>query len=311
MLTAGAHRGARLMQPAFEEFNRASTRFTLVPVYADPVPERASELARMASERGLATRGIEARVEDVLAERTLTRQPLVVSVDAPETIASVLETADLRERPILVYLLVRLPSEELMGVRAVLGDGDEDAQRSGAHLFRRLAEVTARSGAATVLGERGRPEHRAIEPRYRRWFADHMKANLTKVIARTRPENDPFEISLNGEQTMALMVRDSERGWADPATLAREAIELPTTPVVPGRDFAVAEIGTGGLRVHIARVRALDGKPAIRAAAVVDPEAYRAADEERRARAVREAASALERANRQMLSRTRPVFTTD
>lgn len=42
VLTGGANRGARLMQRAFQEFNRASNRFTLAPIYADPVPERAA-----------------------------------------------------------------------------------------------------------------------------------------------------------------------------------------------------------------------------------------------------------------------------
>jgi hypothetical protein len=55
----------------------------------------------------------------------------------------------------------------------------------------------------------------------------------------------------------------------------------------------------------------LDGKPAIEAAAVVDAEAYQAADVERRDRARREAEQALQRAERHALSRTQPVFTTD
>ena len=48
-----------------------------------------------------------------------------------------------------------------------------------------------------------------------------------------------------------------------------------------------------------------------RAAAVVDPETYEAADTERRERARRETQQALQRAERHSVSRTQPVFTTD
>lgn len=311
VLTAGANRGARLMQPAFEEFNRASNRFTLAPVYADPVPDRAASLVREAASRGLSARGVEARVEEILPSREFKHLPLILSVDNPEAIASALETAVLSERPILIYFLIRLPSEELLGFRAVLQRGDEQHQKVGARFFRRLAQVTARSGAAAVLGAQGRPEHLALEMTYRQWFAEHMNANVTKIIAHTRPESDPFEVTTDGRTTMPLLMRESLDGWTDPSVLAREVVEQPTDPITRGHDFTVAEIGPDGIRFHVARMRALDGKPAIRAAAVVDPEAYVAADSERRERAERETREALQRAERHSVSRTQPVFTTD
>jgi len=110
VLTAGANRGARLMQPAFAEFNRASNRFTLSPVYADPVPDRAAALVREATSRGIPARGVEARVEEILPSREFKHLPLILSVDNPEAIATALETAVLAERPVLIYFLIRLPS---------------------------------------------------------------------------------------------------------------------------------------------------------------------------------------------------------
>jgi hypothetical protein len=311
VITAGANRGARLMQPAFADFNRASNRFTLSPIYADPVPERAALLVREAAARGIPARAIEARVEEVLPSREFKNLPLILSVDNPEAIASALESAVLAERAVLIYFLIRLPNEELLGFRAVLQRGDEEQQKVGARFFRKLAHVTARSGAAAVLGAQGRPEHLALEMAYRRWFAEHMNANLTKIVARTRPESDVFEVTTNGQTTMTLLLRESAGGWADPSVLAREVIESPAAAIARGRDFAVAEIGPEGVRLHIVRVRALDGKPAIHAAAVVDTDAYHAADVERRERAQRELQEALQRAERHTLSRTRPVFTTD
>jgi hypothetical protein len=311
VLTAGANRGARLMQPAFAEFNGASNRFTLSPVYADPVPDRAASLVREATSRGIPARGVEMRIEEILASHEFNDLPLILSVDNPEAIANALETAVLTERPVLIYFLIRLPNEQLLGLRAVLQRGDEEHQQVGGRFFRLLAQVTARSGAAAVLGAQGRPEHLALETAYRSWFAMHMNANLTKIVAKIRAESAPFEVTTDGHTTMTLLMRESMDGWSDPSVLARDVIERPTDPITRGHDFSVAEIGPGGIRFHIARMRALDGTPAIRAAAVIDPGAYAAADVERRERARRETQEALQRAERHSVSRTQPVFTTD
>src|SRR5436305_1257517 len=166
--------------------------------------------------------------------------PLILSVDNPEAIATALETAVLAERPVLIYFLIRLPNEELLGFRAVLQRGDEEHQRVGARFFRRLAQVTARSGAAAVLGAEGRPEHLALEMAYRSWFASRMNANLTKIVAKIRPESDPFEVTTDGQTTMSLLMRESPDGWTDPSVLARDLIEHTSHPISRGHDFAVA-----------------------------------------------------------------------
>jgi hypothetical protein len=311
VITAGANRGARLMQPAIAAFNRASNRFSLVPVYADPVPERAMALVREGAARGLTARSVEARIEEILPSPELKHAPLILSVDNAATIAVALDEVRLAERPVLIYFLVRLPNEELLGIRAVLQEGDEAQQRLGAEFFRRLAEVTARSGASAVVGVNGRPEHLALEPAYRAWFAEHMNSNMTKIVARIRPESDPFEVTTNGRQTMTLLLADRHKGWADPSQLARSIVENPVIAIARGRDFAVAELGPDGVRFHIVRVRVTDGKPALNASAIVTPEAYRTADAERREAARRQLAEALARAERQTVSKTRPVFTTD
>jgi len=309
--TAGSGRGAGLMQPAIGAFNRASKRFTIAPVYVDPVPERAATLARQGTLRGIHARAIEARIEEVLPTLKKDKFPLIVSVDNPEAIASALDAAATGGRPVLVYFLVRMPNEELLGIRAVLEENDVESQRIGARFFRKLAEVTARSGASAVVGNQGRPEHLAMEPAYRAWFAEHMNANMTKLVAHIKPESDPFEVTTDGRKTMSFMLRDSTSGWSDPTELARSIVEHPSMPVVRGKDFAVGEIGPDGVRVHVLRVRATDGKPAINSSAIVSPDAYRAADAERREAIRRELAEAVARAERQMVTRTRPVFTTD
>ena len=311
VLTAGANRGARLMQSAYEAFNRASGRFALAPIYADPIPERALARAREGQGRGLAARAIEASIEEVLPASALRHAPLIISVDDPQAIADTLHAVDLSERSVLIYFLIQLPSEELVGLRAVLQEDDDAERRGAAEFFERLSDVTARSGSAAILGPQGRAEHIALEPAYRAWFAAHMQANMAKIVARTRAESDPLEVTINGRSTMPLHVHTAARGWMDPAQLARNVVERPTSPIHRGRDFMIGEVGTEGIRFHVVRLRATDGKAAIRAAAVVDPDAYRAADVQRRERLRREALDALRHAEQQTVSRTRPAYTTD
>jgi hypothetical protein len=155
VLTGGSNRGARLMQPAIGAFNRASRRFTLSPVYVDPVPERAAALAREGVARGIPSRALEMRIEEVLPARDTAHRPLIVSVDNANAIASTLEATNIDERPVLIYFLVRMPNEELLGIRAVLQKGDGENQRLGARFFRQLGDLTARSAHQPLSGTRG------------------------------------------------------------------------------------------------------------------------------------------------------------
>src|SRR5205823_8461816 len=159
---SGAHHGARLMQPAIADFNRTSARFALAPTYVDPVPERALALVREGATRGIRARAVEARIEEVLSADDHVRSPLIVSVDNPHAVASALEKA--AGRPILVYLLVRMPSQELMGIRVVIQSDDDPERALAARFFRALGKGTARSGASVVIGVNGRPAHAAPVP---------------------------------------------------------------------------------------------------------------------------------------------------
>lgn len=310
LVVAGAHRGARLMQPTISAFNRTSDRFVLVPTYVDPLPDRAAALARSAGEQGVEARAIEAHIEEVLG-RAEARAPIVLSVDTARTIANVLRDVELDAHPVLIYFLVRMPNLQLLGLRATLQADDEPLRDLACEFFDRLSFVTTRSGASAILGGQGRAEHIAVEPLYRRWFADHMVQNLPRVVVGVQPENDPFEITLDGHTTMSLMLRRSAETWADPLEIATEMVREPQNPIHRGRDFGVAETGPDGIRLHTVRIRATDGRVAVRAAAVIDEREYVTAEQERLERARREAVEALRVAERQTLSRTRPVYTTD
>ena len=310
VLTAGANRGARLMQGSIANFNRTSTRFELAPIYVDPVPERAMTLAREGRSHGLTAVSHEAQIEEVLTSELHNRNtPMVVSIDSPEGIASALTSAP--NRPVLVYLLVRMPSQELVGMRIVIRPHEEEVRQTAIRFFRALSRVTARSGAAAVIGPQGRPEHMALEGAYRAWFGSHMQANMTKLVSGTAPENDSFEVTWNGRDTMPLLVRESPHAFRDPSELAHSVVEHPSQPLLRGKDFSVAEIGREGIRLHVVRLRATDGKPALRGSAVVSPDAYRLASAERRQRIQSELAAILAKAAAATLLLTLPVMTTD
>lgn len=307
---AGANRGARLMQPAIQDFNRRSERFRIKPLYVDPEPQRAAALAREATARGVDATGVESRIEDVIKQEPPDEtSPVILQVDRPATVASTLETLVGRPRPVLAYQLLRTPSQELYGVAIVLQPSEDALKRLSARFFGKLAEVTARSGASHVVGERGRPQHIALEPAYRNWFATHMKRNLTKVVAGTEPESAPFEVTRDGKTTLPLVIQDSGSGWLDASTLARAVAGNPSFRIVPGEDFVVGEIGPDGIRLHRVRLRKTDGLVSIRGTVVVDPSTI--AEAEERERAARALETAMAKAARETLSWVRPSYTTD
>ena len=66
--------------------------------------------------------------------------------------------------------------------------------------------------------------------------------------------------------------------------------------IEPGKDLAIAEIGPDGIRLHIARMRALDRSLSVNDTTDINAEAF---------------AEALRRAERQAIGRLFPVYTTD
>ena len=302
----GSGRGATLLQESTLDVNRASERISAKPVYVDPVPGRAHQLAERGIAMGIQAEHREARIEELL--NGLDRQqlaPLVMNVDQPGALAGALELSAGQPQPVLGYLLVRMPNGALYGIRFAIGADEEPIKRTAALLFGQLAEVTARSGASFVVGADGRPEHVAAESAYRHWFAQHMTANLPKAFAGIEADNNPIEVTPDGTTTWALLVRDSRTGWADPQALAADVVAHPETPIVRGEDFAIGEAGPDGIRVHRVRLRKTDGKVAVRGIAALDPESIEAE------RVRRMAEEALRRAAYDTVTRTNPVYTTD
>jgi len=305
VVVGGARRGAELMQPAIQMFNEDSQRFAIAPLYVDPYPRRAMELAVRARENGIPALAAEARVEEMLqkaGENELA--PLVLHVDRPLVVATALRAAT--NRSVLGYMLLRMPTGELYGMRMVLCSYETELKHLGAQFFEGLGEVTARSGTSFIVGEQGRPEHLVVEPVYREWFASHMKINLAKLVAGLEPESNPFEVTPDGRRVLPLHIWDSRSGWEAPLALTARITSKPVFPVIRGGEFAVGEIGPDGVRIHRLRFRQTDGKLTLYGMILVDVANVKAAEEQERTR--RELERVL---RRNTISRMQPVFTTD
>ncbi len=306
VIIGGANRGARETIPILTEISR---KMPLTATFVDPVPRRSVALVAQVRSPGLTARGIEGRIEEVLPRSEAGKAPVILHVDDPQVIAATLASVDLRARAVFTYLFVRLPSEQLLGIRSVLREGDEDACRKAVSFFERLGEIRARAGSAHVFGEKGRAEHAVVEPLYRqRWFGEHIASNLAHVLAGTRPDHDCFEVTTDGVTSLPLFFLQADAGWTPAAELAHKLVAQAPTAIVPGRSFMIAEIGKRGIKLHIARIRVTDGRVAVEDRAAVTPAGYAAAEAKRREEELR---LALERARRETLSLTRPVWTSD
>jgi hypothetical protein len=309
-IVGGAGRGAEAMLPAIQEWNNDSERFTIVPKYADPVPGRARQLTKRAKGMGISAEFSENRVQELITtNESANAFPIVLHVDRPGAIAEALLAAADRSLPVLGYLLMRLPDTTLVGAQLVFQEHENDQKLAAAAMFDELSQVTARSGTAEILGDRGRPEHLLAEPMYRARFGRHLQQNLRKLVAGLEPESAPIEFTFDGQDSVWTGIIDNRTGWADPIQLAGEVLERAPLIIVRGSDFALVELGPRGqgLRIHRVHYR-IDGRVSMQGTLLVDTQSLAAAERELMQR---HAAEALRRAVRATISRLEPIFTTD
>lgn len=309
VLNGGANRGARENLRAFAEFNRDSTRTAIVPVYVDPLGGRAFAMKEEAERQGVAARAVESRLEDIVdAEGTEDTSPLqLFNLDRASAIAHVLRATEATHRATLGYLLLKLPSGRLWAVRFVLEPHDQLARENAIAFFERLAAVSERSSSGAILGESADPAHVLAEPAIRRWFADHTKLNLVKILSGIEPATNAFEVTMNGSETLQLVIAVRNE-WTDPPALAEQIVANPSAPLRRGTRFLLAEVAPDGIRFHDVR-RRTDDRVTVGSAEVVDRDAVDT--KVRSDEANRVAAEALAKATRETLSRRNPVTTTD
>jgi hypothetical protein len=199
-------------------------------------------------------------------------------------------------RPLLLYLIIRLPNKDLVGLTAVLPKDAVEKKLALTAFLLALADCTVRKGFRAVLGEDGLPEHVFREPHYRQLFRAHLTDNLPRLLWDLEPEAAPIEVTFDGQTRMPFLVEDSRTGWRDAGALAKDVLARPSVSIAPGKDLCIGEVGPDGIRLHTARYRALDRALSVNATAVIDAAAFE---------------EALRRAERQTISRTYPVYTTD
>jgi hypothetical protein len=302
------------MVRVMREVNDISSRVRIEPTYVDPMPAKAATLAREAVEQGIRAYSIEGRVEEFLTNSApdgRVGDVVVLNLDRPAAIAAALRAAAPRAQGVLGYLLIATPTAELFGVRLCFRADESELVEKAARFFDGLAVVTARSGSSWVIGERGRPEHRAAETVYRQWFADHLRTNLQKVVADIEPECSPVQLTRDGRTTLAAVVTESPTGWKDPRELAEEVAADPPMPLVRGEDFAILETGSEGVRIHRVRLRATDGRLAVFDTTAIDQATAEEAKQQEIERKRLATEAIAKRAERSTISRLNPAFTTD
>lgn len=294
----GLNRGGRHAMDTIDGFNQDSPLIRLGVNGYEMSPNRIHEAAAYAAERGLQLATHHGRVQDFVAAEGVNAadRPIIIAVDDARSGAEVCAMCASFNRAVLLYLIIRLPNKQLVGLTAVLRKDDAHEKLALAAFLLALSDCTVRKGHRAVLGDDGLPEHVFQEPHYRELFRAHLTDNLPRLLWDLEPEAAPIEVTFNGDTRMPLLIEDSRAGWRDATTLARDVLARPSVSIAPGKDLCIGEVGPDGIRLHIARYRALDRGLSVNATSVVDTAAFE---------------EALRRAERQTISRTYPVYTTD
>lgn len=294
----GLNRGGIHAIQTVATMNAASPSVELRLRGIDPNPNAIHHAQVIAAERGVPLASHHGRLEDVHAAdgAAAAGRPMILATDDARADAQGLLLAAEHGRAVLLYLLIRLPTAALVGLTAVLTKSDTELKVALAAFLTALNDATVRKGSRAVLGDQALPAHVFLEPHFRLLFREHLVENLQRLVWDLEPEAAPIELSYDGEKRLPLVIVDSREGWRDPAGLAREVLARPQVAIEPGKDLCIGEVGPDGLRLHRTRYRVLDRKVSIHGTTGVDAAAL---------------AEALRRAERQTISRTYPVYTTD
>jgi hypothetical protein len=308
IIDGGTNHGGRALLPHIARLQAQSEAIIPELVGVDPIPGRARRYANEAAALGLRADAHEGKIEDFVADGHAEHAPVVLNVDTPEGHARALYQLADRPNPDMGALFATSPEGHLIGWRYVHEAHQRDEKRETALMYAALAAYNAPGGRDRVWGTRGRPEHQPQELVYREWAGRFVERNLAKIATGVRPDDYHLEMTLDGRKTMPVIVRQSPDGWAPPATLAAATLATSTALILKGEDFVIAEVRPDGVRFHLARIGKTDGILRVHGAAGFDPETQHAVDT---ARAEREVAEALARAERSTITRSSPIFTTD
>jgi len=293
----GMNLGGRHAINSIADFNAASPNVEVALRGIDVNPNNLLTSAAEATQRGVQFMVHHGRGEDVVEhDGTENDRPIICATDDPRANARICRAAAATGRALLLYLLIRMPTKALIALTVVIGKGDAKQKERLALFLDALADATVRRGSQAVLGVNALPEHVFLEPHFRLLFRAHLTTNLPKLLWDLDPDAAPIEISFDGEKRLPVVVEDSRAGWRDAQRLASDVLARQDVVIEPGKDLAIAEIGPDGIRLHVARMRALDRSLSVNDTTDINAEAF---------------AEALRRAERQAIGRLFPVYTTD
>jgi hypothetical protein len=327
VIDGGTNRGGRETLRHLANLQHDTEVIDVELVGVDPIPPRAQQFIEEAQRLGLRGEAREAKLEEVIAEGIPEHTSVLVHVDTPQGHAAALELLADTDAPVLGALYAASPVDgQLHGFRYVFAGDEHDEKREVARMFRSVANFTGKGGYDRVWGERGRPDHRPLEPVYRDWAGNFVRENLAKLAVRVPSNNHYIEMTRDGRHTLPVVIVESPHGWAPPFTLGTEALGNSSVSILRGDDFAIAELRPDGARFHFARQGKTDGRLRVNGFTGFDHETMDAVEREERerqlqhdralqaaerARQEREVREAVRRAEQRTITRRRPLFFTD
>ncbi len=259
MLAVGAGRGGRIMQPHFADYNTRSTTLRLDPIWIDPGPGKAKARAKEGNELGLNTSFVETTGEQYLANQPPgSTPPALILIDAPRSLETMIRLPVLN--PLFVNIIIDLPGHGITAWSFRLTPEDEEQKESVADFFGGLDDVKGPVGTEAIFGRDGQTINRVRERPYRSWQRDGFEKNVGKVVHGLRPETGSAEVTFNGRDTSQVVVLKSDRKWKTAKKLLHHLEASLESPVRPGTDFAIVELGQDTIRIHRARYRVTDNK---------------------------------------------------
>lgn len=273
LLVAGGGDGFTKCLPALASGLGATTRQHVAIALAEPVPQKAEQAIRLGAEVGLTVTPYVGLAEGAVCDRVGGVSPIVAFLDATESIRRIFTAPAAENRAVFVYLVL-LIGETLFALRMIFTPArDAIARREGTLLFERLQPYLLPTGRSGIFGAGMRSAFRLVEPLLRRWMAEHLAANLPKVLAGLPPTSAPVEVTLDGRRTMPLVIAHHPGGFRPLAELASSVLDGGQVPLRKGEDVAVAELGTAGVHFHIFPTRGTEGRPSTARGVAVGPSA--------------------------------------
>lgn len=305
---AGSGRMANYMLPRLAHWKERSQRTFDIDLVS-PNAVQLVKVTRDATAAGLSVRPVEAKIENVIrAEEDGTRRAYVLGIDDIAAIEKTLLASITSRSRILITIFLNVPGEGLLGFVILLGVDDEPRKRELAKLFAALKPVAINEGANSMFGA----ANKSMESMMRALMVSHVTDTLDKFLADL-PAHADILVTRDGRSAVRLVIEDSSDGFKMPDALARSVMATVSTPLKPGSDFMIAEIGPGGVRFHSARLRAVDGQITINGAEVFDVTPTLKESVVRTLDKVRESAvaRAIERAARNTATILNPVAASD